>query len=573
MSTNATDGRLNALLDEVSADRLMEYNRTIAQWERLSGTPDERKAFEYVEETLKGFGLTTTRHDPICLVSLPGPAALTLLDPDEHVTCITHSFSASTGPDGVTAEVVYVGNGTAADYQAIDVQGKIALTDGLATPAKVGPSERAGVVGVINANAFEVHDMIVSPVWGSPTHANIDQLPTIPHVSIDGPAGQLLKERLERGPQRVRITTQVDTGWRPLPVLVATLQPDPPTDQYVLLSGHIDSWYYGAMDNGSANAAMIEATRVLARQPDQLRRGLQVAFWSGHSHGRYATSAWYVDAFWQDLHDHCVAHVNIDSPGGKGADHLGRIGGMAETYAASKTLIGQLCGADLPHQRAGRAGDQSFWGAGIPSATGKVYTQPPSSRHDQTVVFGWWWHTPDDTLDKLDPDTLARDTRVLLAAVDQLTHARILPFDQTASVEEIRQALVDIHNASGEALDLSPAIHAADQLRDAAVRLTARCQATATDAEVGALNACLMRVSRCLIPVSYTEAGPFGQDPALNVPAVPGLRAATQLAQLPPDSPDAYLLLTQLQRERNRLIAALTEAEWTIDDTLDRVKR
>lgn len=42
-------------------------------------------------------------------------------------------------------------------------------------------------------------------------------------------------------------------------------------------------------------------------------------------------TAWYVDAFWQELHDHCVAHVNIDSPGGAGANHLSRIRGMAET--------------------------------------------------------------------------------------------------------------------------------------------------------------------------------------------------------------------------------------------------
>ena len=44
-----------------------------------------------------------------------------------------------------------------------------------------------------------------------------------------------------------------------------------------------------------------------------------MAFWSGHSHGRYASSAWYADTFWHDLHERCVCHVNIDSVGAKGA--------------------------------------------------------------------------------------------------------------------------------------------------------------------------------------------------------------------------------------------------------------
>ena len=36
--------------------------------------------------------------------------------------------------------------------------------------------------------------------------------------------------------------------------------------------------------------------------------------------------------------------------------------------------------------------------------------------------FGWWWHTPDDTLDKMDPDLLERDTQIYVyCARDGLT--------------------------------------------------------------------------------------------------------------------------------------------------------
>jgi hypothetical protein len=548
----------------------MEYTRTIAQWERLSGSDDERRAFDYIEETLRGFGFETTRYNPLCYVSLPIAASLTIAGQQTEVRAITHSFSTATGPVGVAGELVYVGRGTDADYTGKNVRGKIAVTDGLAGPAKVGPSERAGVIGVINVNAFEVHDMIVSPVWGNPNPENIDNLPTIPHISVDGETGQRIEDQINQGPTGARIVTEVDTGWRPLPVLVAKLDAPTGAEDYVLLSGHIDSWYYGAMDNGSANAAMIESARVMAAHRDLLRRGLQVAFWSGHSHGRYATSAWYADAFWQELHDRCVAHVNIDSPGAVGATRLMPIGSMAETYPASRDLFQQLYGERLPYQRIGRGGDQSFWGVGIPSVGGDIFRQADidEQRKDLSGVFGWWWHTPDDTMDKLDPVNLQRDTCVLLTSVYQFATARVLPFSQSAAVDEIRAALDEIAAAAGDAFDLSIAQGDADALRRTAEQLEERAQQSVTDEHAEQINLCQMRVSRLLIPVNYTLNGPFVQDPALGSPALPGLRPAAMLADLPERSDDRLLTLTSLRRELNRLRYALNEARRTIEATL-----
>ena len=115
-----------------------------------------------------------------------------------------------------------------------------------------------------------------------------------------------------------RLSSQVFRAWQTTPLLIAELdgQTD---DDFVLFSGHLDSWEVGAMDNGSANATMMEVGRVLAQHKDQLYRGLRLAFWSGHSHGRYSGSTWYVDHHWEELYDRCVAHVNVDSTGARGA--------------------------------------------------------------------------------------------------------------------------------------------------------------------------------------------------------------------------------------------------------------
>ena len=42
---------------------------------------------------------------------------------------------------------------------------------------------------------------------------------------------------------------------------------------------------------------------------------------------------------------------------------------------------------------------------------------------------GWWWHTPFDTLDKMDEQILVRDTRIYLQVVWRLLTDAVLPFD------------------------------------------------------------------------------------------------------------------------------------------------
>ncbi len=574
---------LRSLLSEVSAEQLMDYNTNIGQWVRLSGSTDERKSFDYIASVIESWGVPFERYAPVCLVSLPGPASLQVTNTAESVRCITHSFSTSTGPGGLEAEIVYVGAGRDEDYEGIDALGKIVLTDGLAGPPKVAPSESHGAAGVISISGPEIHEMIVSPVWGSPTPETVNRLPAIPHVSIDNDSGDYLKSLLAEGPVHVKITTEVDTGWRPLPTLVATIAPGSGSDEYVLFSGHVDSWHYGAMDNGSANASMMEVGRILSRHRDLLQRGVKLAFWSGHSHARYGTSAWYADEFWTELYDHCVAHVNIDGPGAINATVLSEAPTMAETHGLARDLIEALTDQELEYRRIGRMGDQSFWGVGLPSFYCGISSQGAAEEGNADLSAGisggrprrggtaWWWHTPDDTLDKIDPQFLARDAGILLATVYRLATDKVLPFDQTRSVEEIRHALNEIASEVGDAFDLSALQREADALLDAARALRDRCDEPSNNDQAAILNACQMKLSRLLIPVNYTEHGPFEQDLALGSRPVPGLRPAVRLARLDPNSDERHLLRVKLQRERNRVLQALREAHTAIDRALANV--
>jgi len=553
----ATDER--ALRDAVSQERLTRDNAEIAKGVRLSGSAAEAEAFAYLAAQCTAAGLTVRQHAIDAYVSIPGAASLVVTAPEARIIpCITHSFSHSTPSGGLTGTVVDAGDGEAADYARVDARGGIALIDGLAGPPSAFAADRAGVAALICVNAEGLHEMILSPVWGTPTPETAPFLPQVVAVSVRKEDGDELRRLLASGPVTVRLETHVTTGWTPIPALIADLtgtNAGANEDRYVLLSGHVDSWHYGAMDNASANATMLEVARVLAAHRGELRRGLRLAFWSGHSHARYGASAWYADHAFADLHARCVCHVNAESTGGMGADDLTG-SHMAETWPFAADVVRDVTGQEIRYRRMSRNSDQSFTGIGVPSAFSGLSAQTGGG-------LGAWWHTPDDTLDKIDPARFVRDTQVYLTACWRLCTLPVLPFDYAGAANELRDRLATLHDHAGERFDLAPLTDAVAQLHAAATHLQSAIAAQSVDAERA--NAALIAAGRALIPVNYTEAGPFAVDLALDAPPLPGLATVADLAALAPSSDTARFLVTRLVRERNRVLYALTTATQALE--------
>ncbi len=282
------------LVRDVSRDLLMEHNRAIAQWVRLSGSAEEMEAFRYIQRVLDGYGYQTRLCQIEALISLPEKARLSVPGLGE-IACITHSMGLSV--DLLKGEVVYCNFGRPEDYQRVDARNKIALVEGIAMPGKVKAGEEAGAIAQIHISGDSLHEMCISTVWGSPTLELAGSLPHTPSVTIRTADGDRIKALLQN-PVRAEITTVVNTTYRLIPLLEADLAGSEESDLFVLFSAHVDSWYYGAMDNGSANAAQLEIARLLSKGKPH-RRGIRLAFWSGHSHGRYAGSAWYADHRWE----------------------------------------------------------------------------------------------------------------------------------------------------------------------------------------------------------------------------------------------------------------------------------
>src|SRR3989475_2299570 len=214
--TLSLDHDTTRVAESVSTDRLMEDTREIARWVRLSGSPEERRAFAYIERRLRDAGLRTQLLEHDALISLPVSAGLRMIEPDvDEIPCITHSFAVSTPAGGFPAGAIHIGESAP---PAEMVRGRLTIADGLATPGRVAQLQSAGAVAVVFLNRDPlVHDMIVSTIWGSPTPPQMGQLPSVPVVSTAGEAAARVRARLAgRRPVRVQITPVVQTEWRPL---------------------------------------------------------------------------------------------------------------------------------------------------------------------------------------------------------------------------------------------------------------------------------------------------------------------------------------------------------------------
>jgi len=538
---------VHSILHEIDRDLLLEYNRQIAKEIRLSGSEEELRAFHYIKEQLEDFGLTTELTFNKAYISIPVRAELKV--GGISFAAITHSMSAQAEQLSTLLRFIELEDSDQS-VRANQVTGHAVVIHGLANGPTIYHLQQLGAVAVIfiNSGAY-TNEMIVSSVWGNPTPED-DGYPSIPVLSVNHSDGEQIKSLIaaeEREHVEITLTAEVRTDWVNIPTLIAEIKGREEPESFVLFSGHVDSWHYGAMDNGSANAVMVETARVLSLHRENLRRSVRFAFWSGHSHGRYAGSALYSDLHWEDLHENGVLHINIDSVGAKGASQLGAANTMAETRTLCADAIRIVTDEPFRGSPFGRSGDQSFWGAGLPSAFMGLSYQPEG-------WFGWWWHTTEDTLDKIDGDFLARDCKVYVAAVYQVASAPLIPIDQRQAIRTLSERISYYTELIGDKLDLSRLTSRVQQLQNATDHFYDRIGSTSlSDASVREANRTILSLSRWLVPINYVRGSRYDHDAAGSHSLVPALSDIEHLSTAEVGSEAFFRLQTSLIRQVNQI--------------------
>lgn len=563
MSTNKDF--LNDLLSGVSVDPMMDHLVNFGRWQKLAGSTDEANSLKYVRSTLDGYGLETTLLHHDAFLSLPLDASLDVAG--DLVTAITHSMAMPTPEAGLSRRVIDLGSGSKAEFDAANLTDHIVLVDGMATPEMAKRSRLAGAAGQIHISPHEhLHEMCLSPIWGNPGSETMGELPTTSVITISLEDGRALRARLATTPDlKVTIHAKVDTGWRKTPILVADLRAENAPDgaPFILFSGHHDTWYEGVMDNGSANATMLEVARTLAPQRHRMRRHLRLCFWSGHSQGRYSGSAWYADQNWHELERDCAVHVNVDSTGGQGNTLLTQAPAASELSGLAHDVIFTHSGQNHSGVRMARNSDQSFWGIGVPSLFGILSSQTAETPGVRNAL-GWWWHTPHDKIERIDPALLLRDTRIYTEALGRLLCDDFLPLDISAQAADLVSILEEIALPSDSDVPLAALLADADSLKRA---LSAFQQDIPANSQAGLKrDRTLMRVSRELVPLDYTCGDRHQHDPALPLAKWPSLDPLRALALEKPGSNAFLLRQGPAVHSANRLLAGLRRARAHLDN-------
>lgn len=574
------------LLGDISLDAPWEAVERFSTLIRTSGSAEEREAVQYLMDRLSEWGVPHALYEPVCFVSMPLGASLRVDEPGgTSFRAKTTAMSVSTGGAELSGELVYAppanSDGQVDDWsvglnlRGLDVRGKVVIADGMSAPARVLDAQRAGALAGIFINPGEyIHESICTSIWGTPDLDHADRQPAIPVLGVNQREGQALIDIARRG-GRVAFSTSVETGWKPIPVLVAEIPGATVPDEFALLHGHIDSWHVGVGDNAVGDATMLELARVFWKHRERLARSLRIAWWSGHSHGRYAGSTWYADTFAIELAQGCVAQVNCDSPGCRWADTFNELTCMSEAESFVDSVIRETTGITPQTERPLRAGDYSFNQIGISSFFMLSSTMSQEARDEKGFypVGGCGaniaWHSEDDTLEIADRDNLLRDMRVYGASLLRVLTAPALPFDWRAVTSEFRRTLDRYQEAAGAAFSFYPAFVALDELEGALDRFYAAAPADDPSSErTRAFNAAQRELARLLIPVNFQRAAAFHHDSTYEPAPLPDLEPARRVPAATNDEHQLGIIKAHLLRGRNRLVWALHQSQEAVERAL-----
>jgi len=577
------------ILGELSVDKAFNHIRWFAENvpHRLSGEPRYEKAVEYVQRVLGNYGIPVDVHRFNALVSFPQRGELRVRFPEKRaIECVPFAHSASTGENGITGELVYVGSGGYEGYRNINVAGKIVLAElsySPPRPEKLRIAQEQGARGLVVMNWGLPESTIlpwgtVKPVWGNPTPERMKEMPEIPAVGITRKDGEHLKALLQKKPINILLKVEVLTEWRKIKQPVAYINCGNPTHEFILLGGHLDAWGRGVTCNATGNSMMIELARVLNNNRKNLKRNIRIGFWAAHENGIMAGSSWYLDNFWDDIEENCIAYINCDTPGMKDASryfskNTEEIADFHERVA--RDVLGNEVEI-VSSKRQTKTGDQTFLIAGIPSMAGRMLHSEEQIKKWNGATLGWWYHSDEDTMDKASRENFGRTLKVTASMVVRLCSLPVLPLNFEKTIQVLERRINELHSLNVLKTNIEN-ISRKTQLLKKRIKDLNRFIGELNFKEIDQEKACkvnrtLKKLGQLLTPINYTVAGRYDHDTyglsCLNKP-LPALYEIEKLAELKKGSHEFNLLETKLLRAVNKVSDILKQSMHTIDVVIE----
>nr|MDO8091297.1 M28 family peptidase [Candidatus Sigynarchaeota archaeon] len=433
---------------------------------RIAGTLAAEKAEGYIYKKLKDAGLQEVNLEPfsfnrwwvekheLIVLAKDNPA----VPSDQTVETFPVYFSGSTEPKGITAEMVYAGYGTAADFEKVDVKDKIVLIDSkmilnfypvFALFGSLNLAKQNGALGLVVINGSPL-DAVTYIFLGEGVEGWEERIPAL---SVNNDDGNYLKSLCtKQGKLTVKLVEKVRTETANSNIVVGTLPGK--TDDIILIGTHTDSTFTGAVDNAGANAGLIALAKHYAQTPpDKRDKTMVFAGWTGHEAAFLGVNK-FVEMH-KDMLDKVVTFIMLDGFGSKGWYNQAD-GGVVETGTDEKrglfisdnpvltplvmeaVLKYNLLPAAYVSAKALPVSDLGpFIRAGVPSIM--VIGKPV------------WYHTKYDTPDKCTPDQLERTAKAHVYFIDRIHET------PTQQIKEADGKLTDINKLITKREGVAPA--------------------------------------------------------------------------------------------------------------------
>jgi hypothetical protein len=390
---------------------------------RLAGTAQEARARDWAVARLKALGFSNVRVEPFTINGWTrGAESARIVAPFPQPLAITAlGNSGSTGPGGITGEVV--GFDTLSELQAAPesaVRGKIVFVshamprtqDGsgygfFGGPRRQGPSiasTKGALAIVIRSIGTDYHR---NPHAGVQTFA--PGVKPIPAGALSIPDAEQLQRVLKRGrPVSMHLTLVSQSAPAPSGNVIAEVPGRDPSLPPVLVGGHLDSWDLGtgAIDDAAGLAIATAAAKRIMDAGRPLRT-IRIVWFGSEELGlfggldyqkRHGAEPHYAAA----ESDFGAGRIwKVNSKLGKAREAEGRM--LQAALAPLGIVPGSLDDAD-------GSDIEPLLNAGVPGV---------GLSQDGTYYFDVH-HTPDDTLDKIDPEALRQNVAAWTAMLGVL---------------------------------------------------------------------------------------------------------------------------------------------------------
>lgn len=394
---------------------------------RLAGTEAEARARQWAVARLKALGFSNVRIEEYRMpVWVRGEETASVVSPFPQKLALTAlGNSGSTGEKGLEAEITYFPT-IEALKAAPDgsLSGRIAFVDHAMGRTQDGSSY--GVFGAARRQGPSIAAKkgaaaIIIRSIGTDSHRNPHTGVTnweegqkpIPAAALSNPDADNLLRMLRRG-QPVRLKLKLTprfTGEQTSGNVIAEVPGSDPDAGLVVVAGHLDSWDLGtgAVDD-AAGVAIVAAAAKRIMDAGQPRRTIRV-FWAGAEEvGIYGGKA-YFSAHGKEKH---ALAMESDF----GADRVWRVDFKLPSEAAP---LADRISAALASMGIGRGKGEAGGGADIEPLV-KAGVSVIDLQQDGTRYFDLH-HTPDDTLDKVDPAQLAQNVAAWTAVLALVANA------------------------------------------------------------------------------------------------------------------------------------------------------